>query len=112
VLVVVDVMPGVAVVPVDVVEVVLVGDRGMPAAVLVDVHVAVVREVAHRDGEDLVDVVHVVLVDVVDVPVVQEVDVALVGDRGMPTEPVVNVRVLLDGVMRGGVGHRNLRFPR
>jgi hypothetical protein len=112
VLVVVDVMPGVAMVAVDVVDVVLVGDRGVPAAILVDVHVAGVREVAPRDGEDLVGVVHVILVDVVDVPVVQEVDVVLVGDRGVPAEPVVDVRVLLDGMMRDGVGHRNLRVPR
>ena len=45
VLVVVDVVPSVAVVPVDVVDVVLVGDGRVSAAVLVHVHVSRVRDV-------------------------------------------------------------------
>jgi hypothetical protein len=112
VLVVVDVMPRVAMVAVDVVEVILVGDRGVPAAVLVDVHVPGVRQVTVRNVDDLVDVVHVVLVDMVDVAIVQEVDVVLVGDRGVPAVAIVRVRVLLQRVVRGGLGHRNLRGPR
>jgi hypothetical protein len=108
VLVVVDVMPDVAVVPVDEVDVILVGDRGVPAAVLVDVHVPGVRDVRPRH----LGVVDVVLVDVVDMPVVQEVDVVLVRHRGVAAEPVVHVRVQLEGVVRGGIGHRNLRPSR
>jgi hypothetical protein len=111
-LVVVNVVPGVAVVAMDVVEVVLVRHRDMPAAFVVDVHVAGVREVAPREVDDGVDVVDVVLVDMVDVPVVEEVDVILVRDRDMPAEPVVDVRVRLERVMRRGVGHRNLRRSR
>jgi len=112
VLVVVDVVSGVAMIPVDVVEVVLVGHRDVPAAIPVDVHVARVRDVAARDVHDPVRLVDVVLVDVVDVPVVQEVDVVLVRHRGMPAVAVVDVRVLRDRVVNGGVGHRNLRRPR
>jgi hypothetical protein len=112
VLVVVDVVPGVAMLAVDIVEVALVGDRDVAAAIPVDVHVAGVLEVALGRVDDGVDVVNVVLVDVVDVPVVQEVDVILVRDRGVPAVPVVDVRVLLEGVVRGGIGHRNLRPPR
>jgi hypothetical protein len=112
VLVVVDVVPRVAMIPVDVVEVVLVGHRDVPAAIPVDVHVARVREVAARDVDDPVRVVDVILVDVVDVPVVQEVDVVIVRHRGMPAVAVVDVRVLRERVVRRRGGHRNLRGPR
>jgi hypothetical protein len=112
VLVVVDVVPRVAVVPVDVVDVVLVGDRGVPAAVLVHVHVPGVRDVSFRARGNALRIVHVVFVDVVDVPVVQEVDVVLVRHRGVAAEAVVHVRVLLERVMGDGVGHRNLRASR
>ena len=111
-LVVVDVMPGVAMVAVDVVDVVLVGDRGVPTAVLVDVHVAGVRQVEVRGIEHGVEVVHVILVDVVDVPVVQEVDVVLVGHRGVPAVPVVHVGMLPERVVGNGFCHRDLRAPR
>jgi exosome complex RNA-binding protein Csl4 len=111
-LVVVDVVPRVAMVPVDVVEVVLVRHRNVPAVIPVDVHVARVRDVLARDVHDPVRVVDVVLVDVVDVPVVQEVDVVLVRHRGMPAVAVVDVRVLRKRVVNGGVGHLNLRTPR
>jgi hypothetical protein len=112
VLVVVDVVPRVAMVAVNIVEVALVGDRDVAAAIPVDVHVAAVREVALGQVDDRVDVVNVVLVDVVDVAVVEEVDVVLVRDRGVPAVPVVDVRVLLEGMVRVWVGHRNLRPPR
>jgi hypothetical protein len=112
VLVVVDVMARVAVVAVDVVDVTLVRHGDVPAAVLVDVHVAGVREVEVRRVEGGVDIVHVILVDVVDVPVMQEVDVVLVRDRGVATEPVVDVRVLPERVVGSGFCHRHLRPPR
>jgi hypothetical protein len=112
VLVVVDVVPGVPVVAVDVVQVALVRDRDVPAPLRVDVHVAGMREVARRNVDQPVDVVDVVLVDVVDVPVVQEVDVVLVGHGGVPAEPVVDVRVLFERQVGSGIGHRNLRRPR
>ena len=110
VLVVVDVMPRVAVVAVDVVQVILVGHRGVPAAVLVDVHVAGVRTWWSIDaGSSAARVVDVVLVDVVDVPVVEEVDVVLVGHRGVPAEAVVDVGMLAERVVGGGFCHRALR---
>ncbi len=108
-LVVVDVVPRVPVVAVDVVQVVVVGHRAVPTARLVDVHVARVRQVADRRFRAAPELVHVVLVDVVDVAVVQEVDVVLVGDCGVPAEPVVDVLVLPDGVVGVGVGHQVLR---
>ena len=111
-LVVVDVVPGVPVVAVDVVQVALVRERDVPASLRVDVHVAGMREVACGEIADRVDVVDVILVDVVDVPVVQEVDVILVGNGGVPAEPVVDVRVLLERQVRNRIGHRNLRRPR
>lgn len=105
-LVVVDVMPGVAVAAVDVVDVVPVRDRRVAAPVRVHVHVASMREmVAHeidRAGLDMV------FVDVVDVPVVEEVDVVLVGHGSVPAEPIVGVRVLLAG-QPGRVAHRGPR---
>jgi hypothetical protein len=112
VLVVVDVVPGVPVAAVDVVQVALVRDRGMPAPLRVDVHVAGMREVARPQIDDRVDVVDVILVDVVDVAVVQEVDVILVRDGGMPAEPIVDVSVLFELQVGRGIGHRNLRRPR
>jgi len=109
VLVVVDVVPRVAVVAVDVVQVVVVGHRAVPAAGLVDVHVPGMRNVAGRRSRGAFDLVDVVLVDVVDVAVVQEVDVVVVRDGGVPAEPVVDVLVLPEGVVGGGVGHQVLR---
>jgi hypothetical protein len=109
VLVVVDVVPGVAVVAVDVVEVILVRNRRVPAAGLVHVHVPGVRNVRFGGREG---VVHVVLVNVVDVAVVQEVHVVLVGHRGVAAEAVVHVRMRVERLVRGGVGHRFLRPPR
>jgi hypothetical protein len=108
VLVVVDVVPGVAVVPVDVVDVVLVGDGTVPATVLVHVHVPGVREVV----TGALRFVHVVLVDMVDVAFVQEVHVILVGHRGVPAEAVVHVGVGVERTVRDGVGHRFLRRSR
>jgi hypothetical protein len=91
----VDVVPGVAMAAVDVVEVVAVRHGRVPARLGVDVHVAGVREmVTDEVGRGSVDVV---LVHVVDVPVVEEVDVALVRHRGVAAEPVVGVGVLLEG---------------
>jgi hypothetical protein len=112
VLVVVDVMPGVAVVSVDEVDVIVVGDREMAAAVLVDVHVPGVGDVGVGAGRPCVQVVDVVLVDVMDVPVVQEVDVVVVGHRGVPAEAVVHVGMLLERLVGRWIGHRNLRLPR
>jgi hypothetical protein len=109
VLVVVDVVPDVAMVPVDVVDVVLVGDGRVPAAVLVHVHVAGVSEM--RAGGPW-RVVHVVLVDVMDVTVVQEVHVVLVRHRGVPAEAVVRVGMPVERAVWGGVGHRVLRRSR
>jgi hypothetical protein len=106
VLVVVDVVPRVAVAAVDVVDVVPVGHGGMAAAVVVDMHVASVREVvAHEVDRADVDVV---LVHVVDVAVVEEVDVILVRHRRVATEAVVGVGVLLEG-QAGRLAHRAAR---
>lgn len=97
-------------VPVDVVEVVLVRHRNVPAVIPVDVHVARVREVAAREVDDPVRVVDVVLVDVVDVAVVEEVEVVVVGNGGVPAEAVVGMRVL--GAREAGrVGHRGHGSP-
>jgi hypothetical protein len=116
VLVVVDVVPRVAVIAVDVVEMVFVGDRCVAAAVLVHVHVPRVRNVSAGAGkgarEHVVQVVHVVLVDMVNVAVVEEVHVVLVRHRGVAAEAVVDVRVLLQRPVGSGVGHRYLRAPR
>jgi hypothetical protein len=109
VLVVVDVMPRVPMSPMDEVDVVLVGDRRVPAAVLVHVHVTGVREVGVGVRQRIV---HVVLVDVVDVTVVQEVHVILVRHRGVAAEAVVHVGMPVERAMRGGVGHRVLRRSR
>jgi hypothetical protein len=106
VLVVVDVVAGVAMVAVDVVDVVLVRDGQVAAAALVDMHVAGVREVVVRGANDRVHVVDVVLVDVVDVPVVEEVHVVPVRNGGVPAEPVVHVRMRLEATVGRGVGHR------
>jgi hypothetical protein len=103
VLVVVDVMPRVPMSPMDEVDVVLVGDRRVPAAVLMNVHVTGVREVGVGVRQRIV---HVVLVDVVDVTVVQEVH------RGVAAEAVVHVGMPVERAMRGGVGHRVLRRSR
>jgi hypothetical protein len=128
VLVVVDMVPGVAVITVHVVEMALVGDRHVATAILVHVHVPRMRDVgawARGHALQVVDVVlvhvvdmavveevHVVLVDVVDVAVVEEVHVVLVWHRGVAAEAVVHVGVLLQRLMRSGVDHRYLRAPR
>jgi hypothetical protein len=100
VLVVVDVVPRVAMVAVDVVEMVLVGDRRMAAAVLVHVHVPRVRNVevwsSRGVREHAVQVVHVVLVRY----------------RGVAAEAIVDVSVQLQRPVGSGVGHRYLRAPR
>jgi hypothetical protein len=106
------VVPGVAVVPVDVVDVVLVGDRGVAAADLVHVHVPLVGDVRFGAREHAFQVVHVVFVNVVDVAVVQEVHVVLVLHRGMAAEAVVRVGMLLQRLVGNGVGHRFLRRSR
>jgi hypothetical protein len=106
VLVVVDVVPSVPMAAVDVVEMVAVRHGRVAASLGVDVHVAGVREmVAHEVGRAHVDVV---LVHVVDVPVVEEVDVVVVGHRGVAAEPIVGVRVLLEG-QPGRLAHRAAR---
>jgi hypothetical protein len=109
VLVVVDVVPGVAVVPVDVVDVAQVGDGRMAAAVLVHVHVSGVRDVADRLCGLLVDVI---AVHEVDVAVVDVVHVILVRNGRVPAEAVVDMRVLIVRMMRGVAGHRYLHPPR
>jgi hypothetical protein len=63
------------------------------------------REVAAGGADDRVHVVDVVLVDVVDVPIVEEVDVVVVRDCCVSAEPVVDVRMRLEGVVGCGVGH-------
>jgi hypothetical protein len=116
VLVVVDVVPRVTMVAVDVVEMILVGHRDVAAAVLVHVHVPRVRDMGvgtcHRVREHVVPVVDVVFMDVVDVAVVEEVHVVLVGQRGVTAEAVVHVGVLLERPVGSVVGHRYLRAPR
>jgi hypothetical protein len=109
VLVVVDFVPGVAVVPVDVVDVVQVGYGRMAAAVLVHVHVSGVRDVPDSLYGLLVDVI---AVDEVDVAVVEEVHVILVRNGRVSAEAVVDMRVLIERMMRGGAGHRYLHPPR
>jgi hypothetical protein len=90
-LVVVGRVRRVAMVTVDVVDVVLVGQRRVTTVHGVHVHVAGVREVrrAWRGG----DVVHVVAVDVVEVALVNEVEMIVVRDRGVSAIPVVHMRV-------------------
>jgi hypothetical protein len=95
----------VAVVPVDVVDVVQVGDGRMAAADLVHVHVPGVRDVPDSLNGLLVDVI---AMDEVDVAVVEIVHVVLVRNGHVPAETVVEVRVRLDRMMRG-FGHRFLR---
>jgi hypothetical protein len=112
VLVVVNVMARVAVVAVDVVEMVLVGDRCVAAAILVHVHVPRVRNVGFGAGELAVQVVHVVFVNVMDVAVVQEVHVVIVRHRGVAAIAVVHVGMLLQRMVGNGVGHRYLRQSR
>ena len=109
VLVVVDFVPGVAVVPVDVVDMVQVGHGRMAAAVLVHVHVSGVRDVPDSPYELLVDVI---AVDEVDVAVVEEVHVILVRNGRVPAEAIVDMGVLIERMMRGGAGHRYLHPPR
>lgn len=107
-LVVVDVVSGVAVGAVDVVDVVVVRDGGVPAPIRVHVHVARVGQVVpdeiDRAGVDMI------LVHVVDVAVMEEVEVVLVGNGGVPAEAVVGMRVL--GAREAGrVGHRGHGSP-
>jgi hypothetical protein len=109
VLVVVDVVPGVAVVPVDVVDVVQVRDGFVAAVILVHVHVSGVGDVPDTLRGLLVDMI---AVDEVDVAVVEEVDVVLVRHGRVPAEAVVDMRVLVEWVMRGVAGHRDLHPPR
>ena len=108
-LVVVDLVTDVAVAPVGVVDVVLVGDDRMATAILVHVHVPRVCDMRGGIGSLLVDVI---AVDEVDVAVVQEVDVILVRHGRVPAEAVVDVRVLVEPKMLGGVSHRYLRLSR
>ena len=108
-LVVVDFVPGVAVVPVDVVDVVQVGDGRMAAAVLVHVHVSGVRDVPDSLYGLLVDLI---AVDGVDAAVVEDVHVIPVRNGRVPAEGVVDMRVLIERMMRGGAGHRYLHAPR
>ena len=108
-LVVVDVVPGVAVVPVDVVDVVQVGYGRMAAAVLVHVHVSGVRDVPDSLYRLLVNVI---AVDEVDVAVVEVVHVVLVRNCRVPAEAVVDMGVLIERMMRGVAGHRYLHAPR
>jgi hypothetical protein len=116
VLVVVNVMPRVAMVAVNVVEVVLVRHRDVPAALRVHVHMPRVRDVGvgacNGAREHAVQVVHVVLVNVMDVAVVEKVHVILVRHCGMAAEAVVHVGVLLQRPVESVVGHRYLRAPR
>ena len=102
-----DVVPGVPMIAVHVVDMVVVSDRGVSAAGLVDVHVPGVGDVGAEISPGLL--VDVVLVDVVDVPVVEEVHVVVVGDGRVPTEPVVGVGMSLQRVVGSGVCHRYLR---
>jgi hypothetical protein len=101
VLVVVDVMAGVPMGAVHVVDVVAMRDGGMTAPVRVDVHVPGVRQVvpAEVDGAGI----DVVGVDVVNMPIVEEVHVIVVGHGRVPAVPVVAVGMLL--WRQGGVGH-------
>ena len=101
-------MPDVPVVPVDVVDVLLVVDDRMAAAILVHVHVSRVCDMHDVDGL----FVDVVTVDEVDVAVVQEVHMIVVRNGRVPAEAVVDMWVLVEGMMRGGVGHRYLRLSR
>jgi hypothetical protein len=111
-----DVMPRVAVVAVDVVEVAFVGDRHVTTALLVHVHVPRVGNVGggacNGSREHPVQVVHVVLVNVVNVAVMEEVHVVLVRHRRVAAEAVVDVGVLLQRPVGSVVGHRYLRAPR
>ncbi len=105
-LVVVDVVPRVTMVAMDIVDVVAVWHGGVTASVRVDVHVPGMRQVV-PDEVDRAGV-EVVLVDVVDVPIVEEVDVVIVGHGGVATVTVVAVGMLLarqGGGVTHGVGH-------
>jgi len=93
----------------EVVDVIPVRHRFVPATGAVDVigGMAGARVVGRAVGRVLVAdrepvLVDVVVVDVVEVPVVQKVDVALVVDGGVPAAVAVGVRVVLVGL----AGHR------
>jgi hypothetical protein len=99
-----DVMADVAVIAVDIVDVVAVDDRFVAAPVGVDVHVPGVGQVKPCPVDRGPRVVHVVVMDVMDLPVVEEVHVSLVRDGGVAAEAVVDVRVLVETAVRGA-GH-------
>lgn len=102
-LVVVDAVPRVAVDPVTVVHVILVGDRLVAAARPMDVHVARVREVERIERRGRL--VHVVRLQVVDVPVMEVVEMIPVGDGRVATPRVMVV--IVAGVRRVRMGlHR------
>jgi phage tail sheath gpL-like len=109
VLVVVGRVPDVAVLAVDEVEVIVVGDRRVPAAVGVDVHVPAMGQVPVLAGRG--DVVHVIVVGVVDVAVVQEIQVIVVGDRRMAAKAIVRVVVFVVGLMTRGLHEVMVRRP-
>ena len=111
-LVVVDVVPGVAVITVHVVEMALMGDRHVATTILVHVHVPRMRDVGVRARANALQVVHVVLVHVVDMAIVEEVHVVLMRHRGVTAEAVVHVGVLLQRLMGSGIDHRFLRAKR
>jgi len=101
VLVVVDAVPRVAVDPVAVVHVVLVGDRLVTAPLAVDVHVARMREVERIERRR--DLVHVVCLQVMDVPVMEVVEMVAVGDGRMAAPRVVVVIVVGMRLVRMGL---------
>ena len=88
-----------AVVPVDIVNVVPMGDDLMAATVLVHVHVPCVIDVPDEIRWLLV---HVIIVDDVYVTVVEEVHVILVRHGRVPAEAVVDMRVPIDRKMWAG----------
>jgi hypothetical protein len=98
VLVVVTVVGGVAVPFVDVIDMVAVGDRLVPAAVAMSVGVALVGQVRRQGVLVVVAIVHSV-----GVPIVHVVGVALTLHAGVPTLGAVLVRVGgMDFVLGGG----------
>jgi hypothetical protein len=94
---------GVAVPVVDVVGVVVVRDRYMPALRTVLMGVPLVHRVFLRHT-----VVDMVVVHTVDVPVVGEVGVIAVRDRDMAAAVTVDVLVADVGVVVNGSGHSEL----
>ena len=109
-LVVVGVVGGVAMLSMHVVDVVVMGDRGMATVLGVDMHVSVVRQVHLVDRIVAVgQLVDVVRAGRVDMAVMEVVDVVLMRHRGMAAPLIVDVRMVFDGCVSRARSARSRR---